>query len=114
MLRLIRFTALAFALIPPSTVRGQDSSTAVRTFTLRWLSPKDAATLLAPYVYGANWGVYEASQSIRAVTVRASRATLARVDSILRDNDRQPATIVLRFQLIGAVDSATRDPAITD
>src|SRR6266700_3386092 len=115
MLRLIRLAALAFALVSPSTARGQDSSSiSVRTFTLRWLSPKDAATLLAPYVYGPNQGVYEASHSIRAVTVRGTTATLARVDSMLRENDRQPATIVLRFQLILAVDSAAHDPAITD
>lgn len=38
--------------------------------------------------------------------------TLARIDSLIRENDRSPAVLVFRFQLIAANDTPGRDPAI--
>lgn len=84
-----------------------------RTFRLVHLNPTDAAALIAPYVHPALGGsVYEAG-SIRAVTVRDTRETLSRIESLLREYDIGAATVVLRFQLIAAESTQTRDPAIS-
>lgn len=84
-----------------------------RTFKLVHLGPEDAAKLVAPYVhpvYGA--GVFEAG-GIRAITVRETPQMLTRIESLLKEHDRAPTTIVLRFQLIAAESTQTRDPAIS-
>jgi hypothetical protein len=107
---------LALALVPPAALRAQDPSReiVVRTFTLQNLSPKDAADLISPYVSHIQMGgVYEAGGALRAITVRATAGVIARVDSLLRANDRPRAAVVFRFQLIAASDSAVRDPAIS-
>ena len=83
-----------------------------RTFKLVHLAPGDAAKLVAPYVhpmYGA--GVFEAG-NIRAITVRETPSMLTRIESLLKEHDRSPATVVLRFQLIAAESTQSRDPAI--
>lgn len=123
MLRFIHRTALVLALAVPAVVSAQDSSArarsdmgplSVRTFNLRWLSSHDAATLVSPYVGWGGGGAFDAGPFSHAITVRGTKAALAAVDSVLRENDREPATVVLRFQLIAAVDSAIHDPSIAD
>lgn len=96
--------------------QGGTDQVTVRTFMLQRLSQQQAADLLAPYAsQGRGEGVFTAGSGVHAVTVRGTRETLARVDSLLRANDRPARALRLRFQLIAAVDSAVeRDPAIAD
>src|SRR5438132_3842025 len=68
----------------------------VKTYALHRLSPTEAMTLVAPYVAGANMGVFPGGVG-RTITVRAPGATLTRVDSLLREYDRPATTLVLRF-----------------
>lgn len=107
-----------FALIPllalglPAPAQAQDPrDLPVRTFKLQNLSAEDAAKLLGPYVNAPNGGVFEAG-SINAITVRETHSVLALVDSLLRVHDRPRAVVTMRFQLIAALDSTYRDPAI--
>jgi hypothetical protein len=103
------------ALLAAGALHAQDQAPkiVVKTFPLQSLSPKDAATLVSPYtMFLGGGGVFEAGGALRAITVRATPEILARVDSILRANDHARATLVLRFQLIAASDSAIKDPAI--
>ena len=96
----------------PSLARSQDPrDLAVRTFKLQNLRPEDAAKLLGPYVNAPNGGVFEAG-SINAITVRETHSVLALVDSLLKVHDRPRAVVTMRFQLIAALDSSMRDPAI--
>jgi hypothetical protein len=83
----------------------------VKTFRLRNLKPDDAARLLSPYVTSPGGGVFEAG-AIGAITVRETPRVLVLVDSLLRVHDRPRAQVSMRFQLIAALDSAHRDPAI--
>lgn len=85
----------------------------VRTFKLQNLRAEDAAKLLGPYVNAPNGGVFDAG-SINAITVRETHSVLALVDSLLRIHDRPRAVVTMRFQLIAALDSTYRDPAIAD
>jgi hypothetical protein len=109
---------LIAAAASPSVVAAQAaaSQVTVRTFMLQRLSQQQAADLLAPYTSQAKGeGVFTAGTGVRGVTVRGTRETLTRVDSLLRANDRPARALRLRFQLIAAVDSAiARDPAIAD
>jgi len=82
-----------------------------RTIPLRYLRPGDAARLVSPYVRSAQGGVYEAGL-VQAVTIIETAPVLARIDSLLRENDRAPAVVVFRFQLIAADDTPGRDVAI--
>jgi hypothetical protein len=84
-----------------------------RTYKLVHLNPSDAAKLIGPYVnsYPGISGVYDAG-SMRAITVRETPPILARIEALLKEHDRAPVTIVLRFQLIAAESTQTRDPAI--
>jgi hypothetical protein len=96
----------------PALVQAQDPrDLAVRTFKLQNLRAEDAAKLLGPYVNAPNGGVFDAG-SINAITVRETHSVLALVDSLLRVHDRPRAVVTLRFQLIAALDSSVRDPAI--
>jgi hypothetical protein len=124
MRRMTQLSALALSLVAPHALGAQDpgrlvqdvrAPVFVQTFNLRWISSIDAAQLVSPYVQGENTGAFSAGPNMHAITVRGTKAMMARVDSVLRENDRQPPTIVLRFQLIAGLDSAaTRDPAIAD
>lgn len=102
----------------PSAVVAQTPSNpvTVRTFMLQRLSQQQAADLLAPYTSQERGeAVFTAGTGVRGVTVRGTRETLVRVDSLLRANDRPARGLRLRFQLIAASDSAVeRDPAISD
>lgn len=87
----------------------------VLTFPLQSLSADAAAKLLAPYMPDRNAGVFDASNAISAITVRAPKEVLNTVDSLLRVYDHAPATITLHFKLIAASDSAVaRDAAISE
>lgn len=84
----------------------------VRTFALQYMHPDDAAKLVTPYVdYTPSGGVFSAG-SVRGITVRGMAPVLARVDSLLKANDRAPDRVRLNYQVIAAVDSAGIDPAI--
>jgi hypothetical protein len=107
-----RFVVAFFALALPALARAQDPrDLAVRTFKLQNLRADDAAKLLGPYVNAPNGGVFDAG-SINAITVRETHSVLALVDSLLRVHDRPRAVVTMRFQLIAALDTAFRDPAI--
>jgi len=115
MRRSLPVAALLTALLSVGTLHAQplDPKIVVKTFPLQSLSPKDAAALVSPYtMFLGGGGVYEAGGALRAITVRATPEILARVDSILRANDHARATLLLRFQLIAASDSAIKDAAI--
>jgi len=116
MSRLHRSALLAIFVLamPTMMVQAQDASAplAVKTFTLRYLQPHDAASLVSPYIQSRGGGVFEAGRDVQAITVRETPEVLARVDSLLRSRDRVPATVVFRFQLIAAEDTAVHDPAI--
>jgi hypothetical protein len=85
----------------------------VRTIPLQYLSNSDAAKLASPYLEGrGDAGVFSAGGSVHAVTLRASARMILVVDSLLRANDRAPVTVVLRLQIIAALDSTVRDAAI--
>jgi len=100
---------LAFAL--PATLPAQEPQLETRTIQLRNLRANDAARLVSPYIRAARGGVYEAGD-LQAITVVESAQTIARIDSLIRENDRAPAVLVFRFQLIAADDTPGRDPAI--
>jgi hypothetical protein len=103
---------LVACLALPALVQAQDPrDLPVRTFKLQNLRPEDAAKLLGPYVNAPNGGVFDAG-SINAITVRETHSVLALVDSLLRVHDRPRAVVTMRFQLIAALDSNVRDPAI--
>lgn len=120
----MRFRATTFAFVlaaaaagevlaqtPPSTRQAEKADMSERTFRLIHLDPKDAAALVAPYLHPPFASVYEAG-SIRAITVRETAATLLRVEALLKEYDRAPETVILRFQLIAAESTQSRDPAI--
>jgi len=83
-----------------------------KTIPLRHLRAIDAARLVSPYVRTAKGGVYDAGDGVQAVTVIETAPVVARIDSIIRANDRSPTVLVFRFQLIAADDTPARDPAI--
>jgi hypothetical protein len=86
----------------------------VKTVPLHHLRSQDAVKLLSPYVQTQGGGVYEASasSSIRAVTIREIQTVFNEMMAVLERYDRDPATVVLNFQLIAAENTNTRDPAV--
>lgn len=99
-----------------AAAQGAPDPVTVRTFMLQRLSQQQAADLLSPYMNSRKGeGVFTTGTGVRGVTVRGTRETLVRVDSLLRANDHPARTIRLRFQLIAASDTLLgRDPAIAD
>ena len=88
---------------------------AVRTFGLRYLRSEEAAKLIGPYVFGsAERAVFDGGARANAITVRDRPQVLAVIDSVLREFDRPPNSLVLRFQLLSSSDSPTTDPNIRD
>jgi hypothetical protein len=100
-------------LVAASTLRAQEQQEPLvtRTIPLRYLQAVDAARLISPYVRSPKGGVYEAT-AVRAVTVTETASTIARIDSIIRENDRSPAVLTFRFQLIAGDDTPGVDSAI--
>ena len=109
----IRRSLVTAALALPATLPAQEPQPQLetRTIQLRNLRPTDAARLVSPYVRAARGGVYEAGD-LQAITIVESPQVIARIDSLIRENDRTPAVLVFRFQLIAANDTPGRDPAI--
>jgi len=89
----------------------QQAPLVTRTIPLRYLQAVDAARLISPYVRSPQGGVYEAT-AVRAVTVTETASTIARIDSIIRENDRSPAVLTFRFQLITGDDTPGVDSSI--
>jgi|CXWL01.1.fsa_nt_gi hypothetical protein len=87
---------------------------AVRTFALRYLDSEDAAKLVGPYVRSPGSAVYNAGSRASAITIREQPNILATIDSVLREFDRPPSSVVLHFQLLTSSDTPTNDPAIRD
>ena len=119
MKRFLLVTSLAFA--APSAAQQVAQQTAqrqfapdleVRLFPLQYLKPSDAAKLVSPFVFESGAGVFEAGAGVQAITVRATRPVLIRVDSLLKLYDDAPTTLNLRFQILAGSDSAWRDDAI--
>ncbi len=118
--RFIRFAALA-ALTTGASLRlcAQQvigDTVVVRTISLQYLSNADAAKLASPYVPMGytRAGVFEAGNAVHAITVVAPVGAFVRIDSVVRANDRAPATVTLRLQIIAASDSLVRDPSISE
>lgn len=105
---------LSMLAAPAAQGQAKKAPLSVKTFTLHYLRPKAAATLVSPYVQSPNGGVYEAGGNIQAITVRETPQVLARIDSLLSEHDRAPATLVFHFRLLAAEDTATHDPAIAE
>jgi hypothetical protein len=87
-----------------------------RTISLEYLTPADAARLVAPYVQSAKGGAFSAGEAVRAITVRETPARLAEIESLIRKQDHAPErqAVRLHFQLIRADASAERDERIAD
>lgn len=110
MLRSMLVVAALFVAAPMSAQEAQ-TPLVTRTIPLRHLAAVDAARLVSPYIRSPQGGVYEAP-AVRAVTVTETAANLARIDSLIRENDRSPTVLSFRFQLIAADDTPARDPAL--
>lgn len=83
----------------------------VRQYTLQVLTSSEAESLLVPFVpVEDGGGVWRSSGTV--LTVIGTRRTLAVADSVLQSYDHPPVTLVLRFMLIEATDSAVTDPRI--
>jgi hypothetical protein len=117
MRRLFHSLLLTAVVLVPAAVSAQSSSELVtRTITLEYLTPSDAARLVAPYVQSAKGGAYSAGEGVRAITVRETPARLAEIESIIRTQDHAPSrqAVRLHFQLIRADSSSQRDTRIAD
>jgi hypothetical protein len=106
-----RACAVLALIVPAPLVAQQQPQLETRTILLSNLRAADAARLISPYVRAPGGGVFEAG-NLQAITIVESPQVIARVDSLIRENDRAPAVLVFRFQLIAANDTPGRDPAI--
>jgi hypothetical protein len=95
--------------MPGSAVRQGDF--VVKTVTLHHLSSAEAVRLLSPYSVSAGGGVFEVP-NVRAVTIRETSKVYGDMMNVLEKYDREPATVVLNFQLVAAEPTNTRDPAV--
>lgn len=80
----------------------------VKTVPLHHLSSEVAVKLLAPYTKLG--GVYEVP-GVSAVTIREVPEIYNEMMAVLAKYDREPATVLLNFQLVSATETGTRDPA---
>lgn len=104
---------LAALLFAAPTVGAQATPELVtRTISFEYLTPTDAARLVAPYVQSAKGGAFSAGEGVRAITVRETPARLAEIESIIRSQDHAPIrrAVRLRFQLIRADETPAHDP----
>jgi len=115
---ILRIAALAAAtyLAPGAYAQrsSADSSRRVeltKTVQLHHLSNDDAVRLLTPYLLGQG-AAYTMGGGMHAVTIRATAKGIADAEHALAEYDRSPVTLTLNFQLIAAVDTPTRDPAV--
>jgi hypothetical protein len=86
---------------PPNIPRPGDTLI-VMTVPLKHISSKAAVDLLGPYASPQRGGGVYAMPNMRAVTIRETAASYARMLKVLSEYDRSPATISLYFQLIAA------------
>ena len=109
----VRLTLLAACVVAASSLSAQEqqASLVTRTIPLRYLSAVDAARLISPYARSPQGGVFEAP-GVNAVTVTETAPILARIDSLIRENDKSPAVLSFRFQIIAADDTPSLDAAI--
>jgi hypothetical protein len=71
----------------------------VKTVTLHHLISVDAVKLLVPYIQTPGGGVYDVP-NVRAVTIREVPMVFDQMLSVLEKYDREPAMVVLNFQLV--------------
>ena len=83
----------------------------VKTVTLHHLSSGEAMKLLSPYSVSPGGGVFEVP-NVRAVTIREVPRIYSDMMNVLEKYDREPASVVLNFQLVAAEPTNTRDPAV--
>jgi hypothetical protein len=83
----------------------------VKTVTLHHLSSGEAMKLLSPYSVSPGGGVFEVP-NVRAVTIREVPRIYSDMMGVLEKYDREPAAVVLNFQLVAAEPTNTRDPAV--
>ena len=83
----------------------------VKTVTLHHLSSGEAMKLLSPYSVSPGGGVFEVP-NVRAVTIREVPRIYIDMMNVLEKYDREPASVVLNFQLVAAEPTNTRDPAV--
>ena len=117
MIRPIASLLLSALLLAPPALPAQASPELVtRTISLEYLTPSDAARLVAPYVQSSMGGAFSAGEGVRAITVRETPARLAEIESIIRKQDHAPVhqAVRLHFQLIRADSSSQRDARIAD
>jgi hypothetical protein len=96
---------------PPFSVSVLKGDFTVKTVDLHHITSGEAVKLLSPYVQTAGGGVFEVP-NVRAVTIRESPKVYDQMMGVLEKYDREPATVVLNFQLVSANQSGTRDPAV--
>src|ERR1043165_3368567 len=84
----------------------------VKTVPLRHLTSLEAVKLLQPYVATTGGGVYEVGTGVRAVTIREQAKPYAIMMRVLAQYDRDPTSVSLRFQLIAADNSGSRDQSV--
>src|ERR1043165_776823 len=104
----MRLTPFIVAAAVLASVAGQSSAQTthstdtliVMTVRLKHLSSTEAVKLLQPYARMSLGGDVFAVPNVRAVTIRETAATFARMQKVLADYDRSPSTISLNFQLI--------------
>jgi hypothetical protein len=73
-----------------------------KTVELRHLTPKEAVSLLSPYVVNGYGGVYAVSDNLAIITLKDVAENIPRLEQVLAKYDHSPATIRLVFQLIEA------------
>ena len=89
----------------------QQGELVVKTVTLHHLTSADAVKLLSPYSVTAGGGVYGVP-NVSAVTIRETPRIYTEMMGVLEKYDREPASVVLNFQLVAAEPTNTRDPAV--
>jgi hypothetical protein len=97
---------------PPSQKSVTRGDFKVKTVPLHHLTSMEAVKLLSPYVQTNGGGVYEVSPNIRAVTIREIPTVYAEMMDVLKQYDRDPATVSLNFQLIAAENTNKREPGL--
>jgi hypothetical protein len=85
----------------------------VKTIPLHHLTSGQAAKLLSPYSVTPGGGAFEVP-GLPAVTIREVPRVYNEMMGVLEKYDREPATVVLNFQLVAAEPTNTRDPAVAN
>jgi type II secretory pathway component GspD/PulD (secretin) len=123
-MNVVRIVAAALAvggMVPASTLAAQQQQRmvvpsqgefVVKTVPLHHLTSTDAVKLLQPYTQSPSGGVFAAPANIRAVTIREIPRIFNEMLAVLREYDREPASVTLNFQLISAEHSTMRDAAL--